>query len=97
MKQLHQGLDYKLYQIYVWGGLPLIVVHILVSTLVFDVLDCPGSQGFLVLLVPLMLWFAGILLYWWWVFLFKGSGEYDLWLAEYLLDETNAVNKATLL
>jgi hypothetical protein len=65
MKQLHQGLDYKLYRIYIWGGLPLVVVQTLVSALVFDVLDRPGSQGFLVLLGPFMLWFAGILLYWW--------------------------------
>ena len=25
MKQLHQGLDYTLYKIYVWGGLVLLV------------------------------------------------------------------------
>jgi hypothetical protein len=77
MDELHQGLDYKLYKIYIWGGLPLIVVHILVSTLVFDILDRPGSHGFLVLMGPFLLWFAGILLYWWWVFLFKGNGELE--------------------
>jgi len=77
MKQLHQGLDYRLYQIYIWGGLALIVVQILVSTLVFDVLALPGSQGFLVLISPFLLWFAGIILYWWWVFLFKGNGELE--------------------
>jgi len=75
--RLHQGLDYKLYKIYIWGGLPLIVVHMLVSTLVFDILDLPGPQMVLVLLGPFLLWFAGILLYWWWVFLFKGSGELE--------------------
>jgi hypothetical protein len=70
-------LDYKLCKIYIWGGLPLIVVQMLVSVLVFDVLDLPNSQGFLVLIGPFLLWFAGILLYWWWAFLFKGSGELE--------------------
>ena len=77
MKQLHQGLDYRLYKIYIWGGLALIVVQILVSVLVFDALSLPGSQVFLVLIGPMMLWFAGILLYWWWVFLFKGNRELE--------------------
>jgi len=26
MKHLHQGLDYRLYKIYIWGGLALIIV-----------------------------------------------------------------------
>jgi hypothetical protein len=82
MKQLHQGLDYRLYKIYVWGGLALVVVHILASVLVFDVLnpsnlDLSDSQVFFVLLGPFLLWFAGILLYWWWVFLFKGNRELE--------------------
>jgi hypothetical protein len=78
MKHLHQGLDYRLYKVYIWGGLPLIVVHMLVSALVFDVLDLPNPQVFLVLLGPFFLiWFAGIILYWWWVFLFKGNGELE--------------------
>ena len=77
MKRLHEGWDYRLYQIYIWGGLALIVVQILVSTLVFDALDLPGGQGFLVIIGPMLLWLAGILLYWWWVFLFKGSRELE--------------------
>jgi hypothetical protein len=77
MNQLHQGLDYKLYKIYIWGGLPLLVVHIFVSTLVFDALGLPGTRSFLVLIGPFLLWFAGILLYWWWVFLFKGNRELE--------------------
>jgi hypothetical protein len=77
MKHLHQGWDYRLYKIYVWGGLALIVVHILASTLLFDVLNLSNSQVFFVLLGPFLLWFAGILLYWWWVFLFKGTGELE--------------------
>jgi hypothetical protein len=77
MKQLHQGLDYKLYKIYLWGGLPLVVIYIVVSVLIFDAPSLPGPQAFLVILGPLLLWFAGILLYWWWVFLFKGNKELD--------------------
>jgi hypothetical protein len=77
MEQLHQGLDYRLYKIYIWGGLPLLVIYIFVATLVFDVLDLPGPQVFLVLAGPLLLWIAGIFLYWWWVFLFKGNRELE--------------------
>jgi hypothetical protein len=77
MMQLHQGLDYRLYKIYIWGGAPLIVVHILVSTLVFDAHSLPGPKAFLVILGPMLLWLAGIYLYWWWVFLFKGNRELE--------------------
>jgi len=73
--QLHQGLDYRLYKIYIWGGLALVVVHILVSTLVFEAHGLPGPQAFRVIAGPMLLWIAGIYLYWWWVFLFKGNRE----------------------
>jgi hypothetical protein len=63
MKQLHQGLDYKLYKIYIWGGAALIVVQILVSTLVFDALSLPGPKASRVILGPMLLWLAGIYLY----------------------------------
>jgi hypothetical protein len=75
LKQSHGGVGYRLYKIYVWGGLALIVVYILVLTLVFDGLTLPGPQVFLLLAGPMLLWFFGILLYWWWVFLFKGNRE----------------------
>ena len=75
MKQLHSGWDYKLYKIYLWGGLPLLVIFILVSVLVFDATSLPGPQAFLTIIGPVMLWFGGIVLYWWWVFLFKGNIE----------------------
>lgn len=77
MKQLHQGLDYKLYKVYIWGGLPTIVTYILVAVLIFDAHSLPGPKAFFVIIGPLMLWFAGILLYWWWVFLFKGNKELE--------------------
>jgi hypothetical protein len=75
MAQLHEGLDYTLYKIYIVGGIAFYVVWVFVQTLVFDALSLPGSSSFVVLGVPLMLWFAGVLLYWWWVFLFKGKRE----------------------
>jgi hypothetical protein len=77
MNQLHQGLDYKLYKVYIWGGLPLVVIYIVVSVLVFNATSLPGPQAFLVIGGPMLLWFAGILLYWWWVFLFKGNKELE--------------------
>jgi hypothetical protein len=77
MNQLHQGLDYTLYKIYIWGGLPLVVTYIIMSVLVFDATSLPGPQAYLVIAGPLLLWFAGILLYWWWVFLFKGNKELE--------------------
>lgn len=78
MNQLHQGLDYKLYKIYIWGGLPLIVVFIFVSVLVFDATSLPGPLPFLIIMGPVMLWFAGILLYWWWVLLFKSNQDLEI-------------------
>jgi hypothetical protein len=77
MQRLHEGFDYTLYKIYIAGGLALYVVWVFVSTLVFDAINLPGPLPFFVIIVPLMLWIAGILLYWWWVFLFKGSRELE--------------------
>ena len=77
MKQLHEGLDYTLYRIYAFGGVPAYAIYVLVATLIFEAHNLPGPQAFLVLGVPLMLYVAGILLYWWWVFLFKGNKELE--------------------
>ncbi len=77
MKRLHEGLDYTLYKIYAFGGGLVYVAYVLAATLIFDALSLPGPQTSLVLLGPLMLWFAGILLFWWWVFLFKGNKELE--------------------
>jgi hypothetical protein len=73
--RLHQGLDYKLYQVYVWAGIPAIVIWMVVSILVFDAMN--GPQPFLVITGPMLLWLAGIFLYWWWVFAFKGLRELE--------------------
>jgi len=72
---LHEGLDYKLYKIYIWGGLPLIVIYIFIATLIFGAHNLPGPQAFIVLGVPIMIWIGGIFLYWWWAFLFKDNKE----------------------
>jgi hypothetical protein len=77
MAQLHEGLDYTLYKIYIVGGIAFYVVWVFVQTLVFDALSLSGSLVFVVLGAPLMLWFVGVLLYWWWVFLFKGRRELE--------------------
>ena len=79
MKRLHEGLDYTLYKVYVWGGLPAVVIQIVVSVLVFDAMELPTPQPFFVIMGPALLWFAGILLYWWWVFIFKGRHEWVEW------------------
>jgi hypothetical protein len=75
MKRLHEGLDYKLYKIYIWGGLPLLVIVIVVVTLILDRRNMLGSAIHPCIISPVILWVTGILLYWWWVFLFKGNKE----------------------
>jgi hypothetical protein len=77
LKQLHQGLDYRLYKIYIWGGLPLLVIYIAVAALILEQRNQLGPAGGPWILIPLMLWVVGILLYWWWVFLFKGNKELE--------------------
>jgi hypothetical protein len=72
-----QDLDYRLYQVYVWGGLALFVIYFFIAVLVFEAHNLPNAQLFLVLLMPLMLWIAGIFAYWWWVFLFKDRKEVE--------------------
>jgi hypothetical protein len=77
MKRLHEGLDYSLYQIYIWGGLASVVAYLVVTTLRMEARTLTSQyQGvFPRLLAPVMIYVAGILLYWWWVFLFKGNRD----------------------
>jgi hypothetical protein len=77
MKQLHDGMDYTLYKIYIVAGIALIVGWVFVSTLIYDMHNLPDPQPFFIIIAPIMLWFTGILLYWWWVFLFKGNRELE--------------------
>jgi len=77
VKRLHQGLDYILYKVYIWGGLPLLVIYIAVIAIKLDQRNILDSAGVVYIVIPLMLWITGILLYWWWVFLFKGNKELE--------------------
>jgi hypothetical protein len=70
--RLHEGWDYLLYKIYVWGGFAAVVIYSLVVGLVFEKdrpFDIKTYAG------PVTLYFLGIVWYWWWVFLFKGNRE----------------------
>jgi hypothetical protein len=74
MTRLHEGLDYLLYRIYIWGGIAAQVVYFF--WLAFNV---DGSDPRLVVraATPTTLWILGILAYWWWVLLFKGNRELE--------------------
>jgi hypothetical protein len=75
MKRLHEGLDYVLYQIYIWGGLASLVAYFIVTVLRAETSTWQDRQVFARLLAPVMIYIAGILVYWWWVFLFKGNRD----------------------
>jgi len=77
MTRLHEGLDYTLYRIYIVGGIAFVVIFVLVSTLIFEAHELPSPIPFLAIFAPVMLYVGGILLYWWWVFLFKGDRELE--------------------
>jgi hypothetical protein len=77
MNRLHEGLDYLLYRIYIWGGIAALVAYIaLVLTLdVRGFIDAPDTALLAIVSAPITPWILGILAYWWWVFLFKGDKE----------------------
>jgi hypothetical protein len=80
MTRLHEGLDYLLYRIYVFGGFALLVVYfgLLAYLEAREVIRLPRTGGpelFTPFVAPVNVWVLGILAYWWWVFLFKGSRE----------------------
>jgi hypothetical protein len=77
MQRLQEGLDYLLFRIYLWGGIAALVVYV-VLVLTLDVrgaMDVPDTALLAILSAPISLWILGILAFWWWVFLFKGSRE----------------------
>ena len=77
MNRLHEGLDYLLYRIYIWGGIAALVVYFAVVTY-FDALgfiDVADTAMIAIYSAPITPWVLGILAYWWWVFLFKGNKE----------------------
>jgi hypothetical protein len=79
MTRLHEGLDYKLYKIYIWGGLALLAAHILAVGFLYEAHGRPTRELFVLVIIPIVLYLGGILLYWWWVFLFKGNRELESW------------------
>jgi hypothetical protein len=73
MTRLHEGLDYLIYKIYIWGGLAGIVIFSLVMG--FIGLPQTGNRALIILSLPVTVYILGILAYWWWVFLLKGSRD----------------------
>jgi len=39
---IHQGWDYKLYKVYIWGGLPILVIYLLIAVIVFEAPNLPA-------------------------------------------------------
>ncbi len=73
MLRTQEGRDYQYYKIYIWGGLAAIFFYIIVvvASGIFK-----NSRTLMIIFnIPITVWFTGILVYWWWVFLFKGSRE----------------------
>jgi hypothetical protein len=79
MTRLHEGLDYLLYRIYIWGGIAALVIYFALVTYLdaLGFIDIPrtGTAPLAIYSAPVTPWFLGILAYWWWVFLFKGNKE----------------------
>ena len=79
MTRLHEGLDYLLYRIYIWGGIAAMVIYFVLVTYLdaLEFIDVPrtGTAPLAIYSAPVTPWVLGILAYWWWVFLFKGNKE----------------------
>lgn len=79
MTRLHEGLDYLLYRIYIWGGIVALVIYVALVTYLdaVELIDVPrtGMIPVGIYSAPVTPWILGILAYWWWVFLFKGNKE----------------------
>ena len=75
MKRLHEGWDYSVYNVYIWGGLAALVAYLVVTILRMEELSLTNQYRVMFprLLLPVMIYISGILLYWWWVFLFEGD------------------------
>jgi hypothetical protein len=79
MTRLHEGLDYLLYRIYIWGGIAALAIYFALVTYLdaLGFIDVPrtGTALYGIYSAPVTPWVLGILAYWWWVFLFKGNKE----------------------
>jgi hypothetical protein len=78
MKSLHEGRDYQLYKVYIWGGLALIVIYIALVAIIESMMDFKLPDHWILGIVsaPITPWVMGALAYWWWVFLVKGNQEF---------------------
>ncbi|MFC1878672.1 hypothetical protein ACFLZW_02040 [Chloroflexota bacterium] len=86
MKRLHEGLDYKLYQIYIWGGLAAIVIYCLSLSFFIEYnqsIQVSDKTMLLLFSAPVTIWFLGVLAYWWWAFLFKDKPETEAALSKH--------------
>ena len=70
MIRLHEGRDYFIYRVYVWGGLAALFIYSVVMA--FSDIPRTGKALHFIFSLPVTVWILGILAYWWWVFLFKG-------------------------
>ncbi len=80
MNQLYEGRDYRLYKIYVFGGIALLVIYAFATGIILEVykpINLSDSAMIGIISAPITPWFLGILAYWWWVFLFKGNKEFE--------------------
>lgn len=73
MIRTQEGKDYQLYKVYIWGGLPAIVIFIITIATLGEFKNFRALM--IVINIPITIWFFGILAYWWWVFLFKGRRD----------------------
>lgn len=74
MRRLHEGLDYLIYKVYVFGGFAAIFIFAIIMAFTGKIPET-GNQGLVILGWPVTIWVLGILMYWWVVFLFKGEKE----------------------
>jgi hypothetical protein len=77
MNRLHEGLDYLLYRIYIWGGIAAMILFfaLVITADIMEWVDISDKGLLALIFAPVTLWLLGVLLYWWWVFLFKGDQE----------------------
>jgi hypothetical protein len=76
MNRLHEGLDYRIYKVYVFGGFIAIFIYALIMGFTGKIPNT-GNEGLVILGFPVTIWVTGILAYWWMVFLFKKDNDLE--------------------
>jgi hypothetical protein len=72
---MYEGLDNEVFKTYVFGGFVLIAVSVFIATLIIDIARISGPAVYFMIFGPVFIWFVGIILFWWWVILFKDKQE----------------------